>query len=154
MRLADISVVRMGLVLQQNRSHSLVEASFSPNASMQHRSLMRVQGLRGLQLSKWIRFGPRLMRVVHGSDHTCGGNMVAVVMGSVMVFDPDKRFGSWVYGPSVAEATQKRASGVIVIDGFVAHEDSLAWCDAFLLSKKVRSLPDSLTEMPSLVMQP
>lgn len=110
---------------------------------MQNRALLRVNGLRYLSLSPWIRFGPRVMRVIHGTDHTSPANMVAVFNGSFyMVYDPDTRTGSWIYGPSHAETIQKNPGGVIEIEGLTVHKECLAWCDSFLTQKKVRSLPE------------
>lgn len=121
---------------------------------MQNRNLLRVNGLRNLRLSSWVRFGSRLMRVVHGTDHTSAANMVAVVNGSSMVYDPDKGRGSWVYGPSCAVATQERPEGAVVIDGLSTHQDCLVWCDAYLVSKGVRPLSEILYDAPLLAVHP
>lgn len=118
---------------------------------MQHRSLTRPDGLRRLQLSAWVRFGSRLMRVVHGTDYTSPANMVAVVNGSSMVYDPDVRIGRWVYGPTHDQALEVNLEGVIIVDGLGVHRDCLDWCDAYLLAKGVKPLPPLVFEARPLV---
>ena len=120
---------------------------------MQHRALTQPHGLRRLHLSSWIRFGTRLMRVVHGTDYTSPANMVAVVTDKTMIYDPDVRNGRWVYGPTSDQAFEDNAEGFIVIDGLRVHQDCLAFCDAYLLAKGVKPLPNLMLKAPSLLAQ-
>lgn len=61
-----------------------------------------------------------------------------------MVFDPDIRFGAWVYGPKIPEKCEENIHEFGLIEGLLVHKSSLIWCDEYLIKKGTTHPPEHL----------